>query len=239
VDLCAGPHIERTGQIKAFKVLSFAGAYWRGDERNPQLQRVYGTAFASKDDLKAHLTRLEEAKRRDHRVLGKQLDLFSVDELVGPGFVLWHPKGAIIRTVLEDMIRRELVRRGYQAVFTPHVAREQLLVKSGHMEHYKENLFGGMELEGQRYLVRPMNCPFHIAIYRSQLRSHRELPIRYAELGAVYRFERRACCTGCCACAGSPRTTPTSSCAKTRSKKRWQPACALASISSTSSVLPM
>ena len=190
VDLCAGPHIERTGQIKAFKVLSFAGAYWRGDERNPQLQRVYGTAFASKDDLKAHLARLEEAKRRDHRVLGKQLDLFSVDELVGPGFVLWHPKGAIVRTVLEDMIRRELVRRGYQAVFTPHVAREQLLEKSGHMAHYKENLFGGMELDGQRYLVRPMNCPFHIAIYRSQLRSHRELPIRYAEFGTVYRYER-------------------------------------------------
>ena len=190
VDLCAGPHIERTGQIKAFKVLSFAGAYWRGDERNPQLQRVYGTAFASKDDLKAHLGRLEEAKRRDHRVLGKQLDLFSVDELVGPGFVLWHPKGAIIRNVLEEMLRRELVRRGYEMVFTPHVAREQLLVKSGHMEHYKENLFGGMELEGQRYLVRPMNCPFHIAIYRSQLRSHRELPIRYAEFGTVYRYER-------------------------------------------------
>jgi threonyl-tRNA synthetase len=190
VDLCAGPHIERTGQIKAFKVLSFAGAYWRGDERNPQLQRVYGTAFASKDDLKAHLDRLEEAKRRDHRVLGKQLDLFSVDELVGPGFVLWHPKGAIIRNVLEEMLRRELVRRGYEMVFTPHVAREQLLVKSGHMEHYKENLFGGMELEGQRYLVRPMNCPFHIAIYRSQLRSHRELPIRYAEFGTVYRYER-------------------------------------------------
>jgi threonyl-tRNA synthetase len=190
VDLCAGPHIERTGQIKAFKVLSFAGAYWRGDERNPQLQRVYGTAFASKDDLKAHLARIEEAKRRDHRVLGKQLDLFSVDDLVGPGFVLWHPKGAIIRNVLEELLRRELVRRGYEMVFTPHVAREQLLVKSGHMEHYKENLFGGMELEGQRYLVRPMNCPFHIAIYRSQLRSHRELPIRYAEFGTVYRYER-------------------------------------------------
>ncbi len=190
VDLCAGPHVERTGEIKAFKVLSFAGAYWRGDERNPQLQRVYGTAFSSKEDLKAHLDRLEEAKRRDHRALGKQLDLFSVDELVGPGFVLWHPKGAIVRTVLEDMIRRELVRRGYQAVFTPHVAREQLLEKSGHLAHYKENLFGGMELEGQRYLVRPMNCPFHIAIYRSQLRSHRELPIRYAELGTVYRYER-------------------------------------------------
>ncbi|HEX7501742.1 MAG TPA: threonine--tRNA ligase [Polyangia bacterium] len=190
VDLCAGPHVERTGQIKAFKVLSFAGAYWRGDEHNAQLQRVYGTAFASRDDLKAHLLRLEEAKRRDHRVLGKQLDLFSVDELVGPGFVLWHPKGAIVRGVLEDMIRKEVVKRGYQPVYTPHVAREQLLEKSGHLAHYKENLFGGMELEGQRYLVRPMNCPFHVAIYRSRLRSYRELPVRYAELGTVYRFER-------------------------------------------------
>ena len=190
VDLCAGPHVERTGQIKAFKVLSFAGAYWRGDERNAQLQRVYGTAFASKEDLKAHLDRLEEAKRRDHRLLGKQLDMFSVDELVGPGFVLWHPKGAIVRSLLETFIRREVVRRGYQQVYTPHVAREQLLVKSGHMQHYKDNLFGGMELEGQRYLVKPMNCPFHVAIYRSQLRSYRELPIRYAEFGTVYRYER-------------------------------------------------
>ena len=148
VDLCAGPHVERTSQIKAFKVLSFAGAYWRGDERNQQLQRVYGTAFESKADLDAHLARLEEAKRRDHRVLGKQLDLFSVDELVGPGFVLWHPKGAIVRGLLETFIRREVVRRGYQQVYTPHVAREQLLIKSGHMQHYKDNLFGGMELEG-------------------------------------------------------------------------------------------
>jgi threonyl-tRNA synthetase len=190
MDLCAGPHVERTGQIKAFKVLSFAGAYWRGDEHNAQLQRVYGTAFPSRDELKAHLLRLEEAKRRDHRVLGKQLDLFSVDELVGPGFVLWHPKGAIVRGVLEDMIRKEVVKRGYQPVYTPHVAREQLLEKSGHLAHYKENLFGGMELEGQRYLVKPMNCPFHVAIYRSQLRSYRELPVRYAELGTVYRYER-------------------------------------------------
>ena len=190
VDLCAGPHVERTGQIKAFKVLSFAGAYWRGDENNQQLQRVYGTAFSSKQELDAHLARLEEAKRRDHRVLGKQLDLFSVDDLVGPGFVLWHPKGAILRLVLEDMIRKEVVKRGYQAVYTPHVAREQLLIKSGHMQHYKDNLFGGMELEGQRYLVKPMNCPFHVAIYRSQLRSYRELPIRYSELGTVYRYER-------------------------------------------------
>jgi threonyl-tRNA synthetase len=190
VDLCAGPHVERTGEIKAFKVLSFAGAYWRGDESKAQLQRVYGTAFSSKDDLKAHLERIEEAKRRDHRVLGKQLDLFSVDELVGPGFVLWHPKGAIVRGVLESFMRRELVGRGYQQVYTPHVAREQLLIKSGHMQHYKDNLFGGMELEGQRYLVKPMNCPFHVAIYRSQMRSYRELPIRYAEFGTVYRYER-------------------------------------------------
>ena len=190
VDLCAGPHVARTGEIKAFKVLSFAGAYWRGDEHNQQLQRVYGTAFTSKEELAAHLARLEEAKRRDHRLLGKQLDLFSVDELVGPGFVLWHPKGAILRLVLEDMIRKEVVKRGYQAVYTPHVAREQLLEKSGHLAHYKDNLFGGMELEGQRYLVKPMNCPFHVAIYRSQLRSYRELPIRYSELGTVYRYER-------------------------------------------------
>jgi threonyl-tRNA synthetase len=190
VDLCAGPHVERTGQIKAFKVLSFAGAYWRGDEHKAQLQRVYGTAFPSKDELEAHLARMEEAKRRDHRLLGKQLDLFSVDDLVGPGFVLWHPKGAILRRVLEDMIRNEVVKRGYQPVYTPHVAREELLEKSGHLAHYKENLFGGMELEGQRYLVKPMNCPFHVAIYRSQLRSYRELPIRYAELGTVYRYER-------------------------------------------------
>jgi len=141
-------------------------------------------------------------------VLGKQLDLFSVDELVGPGFVLWHPKGAIVRTVLEDMIRRELVRRGYQAVFTPHVAREQLLVKSGHMEHYKREPVRGMELDGQRYLVRPMNCPFHIAIYRSQLRSHRELPVRYASWAACTATSARACCTACCACVVYPRRRP-------------------------------
>ena len=190
IDLCRGPHVERTGDIKAFKVLSFAGAYWRGDERNPQLQRVYGTAFPSQAELDEHLERIEEAKRRDHRVLGKQLDLYSMDDLIGPGFPLWHPKGAVVRQALEDLIRNEVVRRGYQPVYTPHVAREQLLVTSGHLEHYKENLFGGMELEGQRYLVKPMNCPFHIAIYRSQLRSYRDLPLRYAELGTVYRYER-------------------------------------------------
>jgi threonyl-tRNA synthetase len=190
IDLCRGPHVERTGDIKAFKVLSFAGAYWRGDERNRQLQRVYGTAFPSPDELKAHLAAIEEAKRRDHRVLGKTLDLFSMDDLVGPGFVLWHPKGAFVRYQIEEVIRRENVRRGYDLVYTPHIAREQLLETSGHLAHYKENLFGGMELDGQRYLVKPMNCPFHAAIYRSQMRSYRELPIRYSELGTVYRYER-------------------------------------------------
>jgi threonyl-tRNA synthetase len=190
IDLCRGPHVERTGDIKAFKVLSFAGAYWRGDERNAQLQRVYGTAFPSQAELDAYLAHIEEAKRRDHRTLGKELDLFSFDDLVGPGFPLWHPKGAFVRYQIEDIIRRENVRRGYDLVYTPHVAREQLLVTSGHMAHYKDNLFGGIELDGQRYLVKPMNCPFHIAIYRSQLRSYRDLPLRYSELGTVYRYER-------------------------------------------------
>jgi threonyl-tRNA synthetase len=190
IDLCRGPHVARTGDIKAVKVLSFAGAYWRGDEKNKQLQRVYGTAFPSNDELKAHLAALEEAKRRDHRTLGKTLDLYSMDDLVGPGFVLWHPKGAFVRYQIEEIIRRENVRRGYDLVYTPHLAREQLLETSGHLAHYKDNLFGGMELDGQRYLVKPMNCPFHIAIYRSQLRSYRDLPIRYSELGTVYRYER-------------------------------------------------
>jgi threonyl-tRNA synthetase len=190
IDLCRGPHVGRTSDIKAFKVLSFAGAYWRGDERNPMLQRVYGTAFGSQQELDDFLKRMEEAKRRDHRVLGRELDLFSVDDLVGPGFVLWHPKGGIVRQLIEDLIRRETLRHGYKPVYSPHVAREQLLETSGHLAHYKENLFGGMELEGQRYLVKPMNCPFHVAIYRSGLRSYRDLPLRLSELGTVYRYER-------------------------------------------------
>jgi threonyl-tRNA synthetase len=190
IDLCRGPHVASTGDIQAFKVLSFAGAYWRGDERNAQLQRVYGTAFPSEAELAEHLARIEEARRRDHRVLGKQLDLYSMDDLVGPGFVLWHPKGAFVRYQIEEIIRRENVRRGYDLVYTPHLAREQLLETSGHLAHYKDNLFGGMELDGQRYLVKPMNCPFHIAIYRSQMRSYRDMPIRYSELGTVYRYER-------------------------------------------------
>jgi threonyl-tRNA synthetase len=190
IDLCRGPHVERTGDIKAFKVLSFAGAYWRGDERNSQLQRVYGTAWSSKAELDEYLHRIEEAKRRDHRTLGKELDLYSFDELVGPGFPLWHPKGAFVRYQIEEIIRRENVSRGYDLVYTPHLAREELLETSGHLAHYKENLFGGMELDGQRYLVKPMNCPFHAAIYRSQMRSYRDLPLRYSELGTVYRYER-------------------------------------------------
>jgi threonyl-tRNA synthetase len=190
IDLCRGPHVERTGDIKAFKVLSFAGAYWRGDERNAQLQRVYGTAWTSKAELDEYLHRIEEAKRRDHRTLGKELDLYSFDDLVGPGFPLWHPKGAFVRYQIEEIIRRENVNRGYDLVYTPHVAREELLETSGHLAHYKENLFGGMELDGQRYLVKPMNCPFHAAIYRSQMRSYRDLPLRYSELGTVYRYER-------------------------------------------------
>src|SRR5262249_34423781 len=151
---------------------------------------IYGTAFPSQAELDEYLARVEEAKRRDHRTLGRELDLYSFDELVGPGFALWHPKGAIVRQTLEDLLRRELLRRGYQPGYSPHVAREQLLGTSGHLAHYKENLFGGMELEGQRYLVKPMNCPMHIAIYRSQMRSYRDLPIRYSELGTVYRYER-------------------------------------------------
>jgi threonyl-tRNA synthetase len=190
VDLCRGPHVERTGDIAAFKILSFAGAYWRGDERNPQLQRIYGTAFPSAKELEDFLRFLEEARKRDHRVLGRQLDLFSFDELVGAGLVLWHPKGAIVRQTIEDLLRRELRARDYEPVFSPHVAREQLLEKSGHLAHYQDNLFGGMELEGQRYLVKPMNCPFHVAIYRSHLRSYRDLPIRLSEFGTVHRYER-------------------------------------------------
>jgi threonyl-tRNA synthetase len=190
VDLCRGPHIERTGQIAAFKLLSVAGAYWRGDERNPMLSRIYGTAFMSQEDLDAYLTQIEEAKRRDHRKLGRELDLFSIDELVGPGLVLWHPKGAMVRYQIEELLRRQLLASGYQLVNTPHVAREDLWKTSGHLEFYADLMYGPMEVEGKRYRAKPMNCPFHMAIYRSALRSYRDLPMRLAELGTVYRFER-------------------------------------------------
>ncbi len=189
-DLCRGPHVESTGQIKAFKLLSIAGAYWRGDERRPMLQRIYGTAFATGEDLEAHLARLAEAERRDHRKLGKELDLYSIHEESGPGLVHWHPKGATVRRLIEDFWKAEHLKRDYDIVYTPHIARADIWKTSGHWELYRDNLYSPMDVDGQPYLVKPMNCPFHIQIYKSRLRSYRELPIRWAELGTVYRYER-------------------------------------------------
>ncbi|MGB6744714.1 MAG: threonine--tRNA ligase, partial [Terracidiphilus sp.] len=190
VDFCRGPHVPSTGRVKAFKVLSLAGAYWLGDEKNPQLQRIYGTAFFSKKDLDEHFARLEEAARRDHRVLGKQLDLFSIQELAGAGLIFWHPKGAMIRKIMEDWMREECLRRGYQLVYTPHVARVNLWQTSGHEGFYAGNMFTPMELDDAMYRMKPMNCPFHILIYKNSPKSYRDLPVRYAELGNVYRYER-------------------------------------------------
>jgi threonyl-tRNA synthetase len=190
VDLCRGPHVESTGKVKAFKLLSVAGAYWRGDEKNAQLQRIYGTAFESQKELDEYLHRLEEAKKRDHRRLGKDLDLFTIDETIGGGLVLWHPKGARVRVAIEDFWRKAHLEGGYDVVFSPHVAREALWDKSGHTSFYKENMYSGMDVDGQQYLVKPMNCPFHATIFKSRLRSYRELPQRWAELGTVYRYER-------------------------------------------------
>ena len=189
-DFCRGPHIPSMGRIKAFKLLSVAGAYWKGDEKRERLQRVYGTAFFSKKDLKRHLARLEEAKRRDHRKLGKELDLFSIQEDAGPGLIFWHPKGGTIRRVMEDWLRDQLVMRGYGLVTTPHVARHGLWQTSGHSEFYQDDMFKPMELDDSLYQLKPMNCPFHILIYKNQLRSYRDLPVRLAELGTVYRYER-------------------------------------------------
>jgi threonyl-tRNA synthetase len=191
-DLCAGPHLLRTGQInpEAFKLLSVAGAYWRGDEKRESLQRIYGTAFESLVALDAYLARLEEAKRRDHRRLGKELDLYSTSDEVGAGLVLWHPKGGLIRMLVEDLWRREHVRRGYDIVFSPHIAKADLWRTSGHLQWYKDSMYSGMDIDGIDYLVKPMNCPFHILMYRTQTRSYRELPLRWAELGTVYRYER-------------------------------------------------
>ncbi|MDP9264133.1 MAG: threonine--tRNA ligase [Acidobacteriota bacterium] len=189
-DFCRGPHIPSTGRIQAFKLLSVAGAYWLGDEKNPQLQRIYGTSFYSKKELDAYLHRLEESKKRDHRVLGKQLDLFSIQELAGPGLIFWHPKGGIIRKTMEDWLREEYLKRGYSLVYTPHVFRVDLWKTSGHEGYYAQNMFSPMELDDANYRVKPMNCPGHILIYKDALRSYRDLPVRLGELGTVYRYER-------------------------------------------------
>ncbi|HWO17319.1 MAG TPA: threonine--tRNA ligase [Kofleriaceae bacterium] len=190
LDLCRGPHVRATGEIKAFKLLSVAGAYWRGRETNPQLQRIYGTSFASKAELDAYLKMLEEAKRRDHRRIGKDLDLFSIDETIGAGLVLWHPKGGRIRHAIETFWREEHFAHGYELVASPHIARDELWKTSGHLSFYKENMFSGMDIEGQQYIAKPMNCPFHCTMFKKGLRSYRELPFRWAELGTVYRYER-------------------------------------------------
>src|SRR5271165_520796 len=189
-DFCRGPHIPSTGRIKAFKLLNIAGAYWLGDEKNPQLQRIYGTSFFSKKDLDDYLHKLEEAKKRDHRVLGKQLDLFSIQELAGPGLIFWHPKGGLIRKEMEDWMRNEYLKRGYSLVSTPHVARVDLWKISGHEGYYADNMFTPMELDDANYRLKPMNCPFHVLIYKDSLKSYRELPVRLGELGTVYRYER-------------------------------------------------
>jgi len=189
-DLCRGPHIPSTGYIKAFKLTGIAGAYWRGDEKRKMLQRIYGTAFADKKALKDHLKLMEEAKKRDHRRLGKDLDLYSTSPDIGAGLVLWHPKGSVVRGVIEDFWRAEHRAQDYDIIYSPHVASIELWKTSGHWDFYRENLFSPMDVEGQDYIVKPMNCPFHIQIYKSRLRSYRDLPIRYAELGTVYRYER-------------------------------------------------
>jgi threonyl-tRNA synthetase len=190
VDLCRGPHVPSTGHVGALKLLTTAGAYWRGDERYPMLQRIYGTSFPTKAELDAHLAKLEEIKRRDHRKVGKELDLISIQDEIGPGLVLWHPKGAVIRLLIENFWREQHLRDGYELVYSPHVARLDLWKTSGHVDYYRDNMFAPMKLEGSEYQLKPMNCPYHIMIYKSHLRSYRELPIRYGELGTVYRYER-------------------------------------------------
>ena len=190
VDLCRGPHLPTTGVIGAIKLLTTGGAYWRGDERNPMLQRIYGTSFPTQAEVDAYLARLEEIKRRDHRKVGKDLDLISIQDEIGPGLVLWHPKGATVRLLIENFWREQHIRDGYQLVYSPHTARLDLWKTSGHLDYYRENMFPSMKLEGSEYQLKPMNCPYHIMIYQSHLRSYRDLPIRYGELGTVYRYER-------------------------------------------------
>ncbi len=189
-DLCTGPHLPSTGKIKAFKLLNVAGAYWRGNEKNPMLQRLYGTTFPTKQQLDDYLKQLEEAAKRDHRKLGKELDLYSIQDLTGPGLILWHPKGAMIRKIIEDYWRDEHLARGYQLVYTPHIARVDLWKTSGHWDFYQDNMYKPIEVEDQEFMLKPMNCPFHILIYKTHKRSYRELPLRYGEMGTVYRYER-------------------------------------------------
>jgi len=190
MDLCAGPHVERTGAIKAFKLLSVAGSYFRGDEKNPMLQRIYGTAFPSKGELKQYLERIEEAKRRDHRKLGRELELFMFSPRVGSGLPLWLPKGAILRQTLEDFLKQEQTRRGYLPVVTPHLAKIDLYERSGHWGHYQDSMYAPIQVDDEQYILRPMNCPHHIEIYNSKPRSYRDLPVRFAEFGMVYRYEQ-------------------------------------------------
>jgi threonyl-tRNA synthetase len=189
-DLCRGPHLTSTGKISSFKLLSVAGAYWRGDEKNKMLQRIYGTAFSSSKDLKKYLDFLEEVKKRDHRRLGRELDLFSISDEIGSGLVLWHPNGAVIRKTIEDFWRNEHQKADYKLLYTPHIAKLELWKRSGHLDFYRENMYSPMEIEEVDYELKPMNCPFHLAVFKSNLRSYRSLPLRYAELGTVYRYER-------------------------------------------------
>lgn len=190
VDLCRGPHIETTGQVTAFKLLSIAGAYWRGNEKNKMLQRIYGTSFTDKKALKDYLNFLEEVKKRDHRKLGKDLDLFSTSDEIGAGLIIWHPNGALIRRAIEDFWLKEHYKSGYKVLYSPHIAKLNLWATSGHLDFYRENMYSPMEIEGIDYEIKPMNCPFHIHVYKHALRSYKELPIRFAELGTVYRYER-------------------------------------------------
>ena len=189
-DLCRGPHLPSTGKIRAFHLTHVAGAYWRGDETKAMLSRIYGIAFADQESLNTYLENLEEAKKRDHRKLGPELDLFSIQDDVGPGLILWHPKGGTIRTIIEDFWRQEHYKAGYDIVYSPHIGRAKLWQASGHLDYYQENMYSPMDIEGQEFYIKPMNCPFHITIYRSRIRSYRELPLRWAEMGTVYRYER-------------------------------------------------
>jgi threonyl-tRNA synthetase len=189
-DLCRGPHLDHTGRIKAVKLLSIAGAYWRGDEKNPMLQRIYGTAFESKEALQAYLDRIEEAKKRDHRKLGRELDLFLLPEEIGGGLAVLPPKGGRIRTIIEDFWRQEHFANGYEILYSPHIGLSRLWEISGHLDHYAENMYSPMTIDEQEFYIKPMNCPFHILVYKSRIRSYRELPLRWAEQGTVYRYEK-------------------------------------------------